>query len=358
MLSSLIVFGKSLSLNGPFLDYIKSELPFMPDSINFFEKNDTNIFENLEKIILKSNKILIFASRENFNFIAKIISTLCEDSLEFKEETLIPSKSIDFSKNTFLIKYKNCLINTLLVYENEELPEILLTNENRSKTFSLIGVDKESAKILTQPLAQTYEVDIETSLLVEGWSIVEAKAKKYGDIEHFLQSVSSLFPDKYLQSDKPVEHIVKKLIQHNKTITTAESCTGGRLASMITSISGSSKIFHGSVVSYANHIKEAWLNVDRQTIENYGAVSELCVREMLEGSIKLTNSDFSLATSGIAGPTGGTKEKPVGTVYVGARNKKGDVLIERLLLKGNRNYIQIQSCYHAFRLLFILQKDI
>jgi len=77
----------------------------------------------------------------------------------------------------------------------------------------------------------------------------------------------------------------------------------------------------------------------------------LCVREMLEGVLNASLADYAIATSGIAGPTGGSIEKPVGTVFVGARDKEGNVLIERLLLEGDRHYIQRQSAYHAFKLL-------
>lgn len=147
------------------------------------------------------------------------------------------------------------------------------------------------------------------------------------------------------------------MIKAKKKIATAESCTGGLIASLITSISGSSYIFDGGIVSYSNDIKRSWLGVSKETLENYGAVSELCVREMMEGALNTSLADFSVATSGIAGPTGGSEEKPVGTVFIGARNKQGEVLVERLLLRGDREYIQKQSAYHALRLLLLVGKE-
>lgn len=92
------------------------------------------------------------------------------------------------------------------------------------------------------------------------------------------------------------------------------------------------------------------------TLQKYGAVSELCIREMLEGVLNASSGDYAMATSGIAGPTGGSLEKPVGTVFVGARSKDGDITVERLLLQGDREYIQEQSAYHAFRLLLAVGK--
>jgi nicotinamide-nucleotide amidase len=358
MSSTLIIIGKSLEINKPFLNYIKSQISLHVDKILFLKKSDKNIFENLEKIITTSKKTLIIASKENFNLIGKVLSTLNEDSLELKEETLIPSKSINFSKDTYLLKYKENLVNVLLAKENELLPEIFLKDENKSEKFSLIGLDEDTAKILLTPLAETYEIKLESTSIVEGWSLIEASTYKYGNIDSFLKSAKSLFPDKFISTNNTLAHIVTSLAKANKTISVAESCTGGQIATMITSISGSSKVFNGSVVSYANHIKRGWLGVSEDTLKTYGAVSELCVREMLEGILKLSNSDFALATSGIAGPSGGSKEKPIGTVFVGARNKKGDVIIERVLLKGDRNYIQTQSSYHAFRLLFYIGKEI
>ena len=100
------------------------------------------------------------------------------------------------------------------------------------------------------------------------------------------------------------------------TLATAESCTGGSIAAAITSMSGSSDIFKGGVVAYSNEIKERLLGVAHETLENYGAVSEPVVREMALGAKSAIRCDCAVATSGIAGPSGGTPEKPVGTVWV------------------------------------------
>ena len=106
-------------------------------------------------------------------------------------------------------------------------------------------------------------------------------------------------------------------------MSTAESCTGGTISSLITSVPGSSEYFLGSVTSYANSVKENVLSVPAQIIETYGAVSSECVAAMAEGVRKLTSSDYSVATSGIAGPGGGSDDKPVGTVWIGVTSEKG-----------------------------------
>lgn len=117
--------------------------------------------------------------------------------------------------------------------------------------------------------------------------------------------------------DQPLEVVLGNLLkERQQTIATAESCTGGRLAAALNAQSGSSAYYMGSVVAYGNRIKEQVLGVAHDTLVEYGAVSEQTVREMAEGVRALMNTDYAIATSGIAGPTGGTKDKPVGTVWI------------------------------------------
>ena len=139
------------------------------------------------------------------------------------------------------------------------------------------------------------------------------------------------------------------LKQNNETITCAESCTGGLIASMITEISGSSSIFKGSVVTYCNEIKEQELNVKKETMIKYGAVSTQVVEQMLQGVLKKFNSTYAIAVSGIAGPNGGTKDKPVGTVVIGVMKNTGIKNIEIYNFKGDRKEVQIQAAKMAFK---------
>jgi nicotinamide-nucleotide amidase len=126
--------------------------------------------------------------------------------------------------------------------------------------------------------------------------------------------------------DETMEKVLGKiLLQQNKTISTAESCTGGAIASLITSVAGSSAYFQGSVVSYSNEIKRSLLNVQDETLEKYGAVSEETVREMLSGLLNRMKTDYGIAVSGIMGPDGGTEDKPVGTVWIAVGNKEKTV---------------------------------
>ena len=113
------------------------------------------------------------------------------------------------------------------------------------------------------------------------------------------------------------------LTERKETLSTAESCTGGCLAHLITSISGSSNYYLGSVISYSNDIKMQELEVSSANLEKFGAVSKQVVEQMAKGARKKFKTDYSLATSGIAGPNGGTKEKPVGTIWIALASKKG-----------------------------------
>jgi len=117
--------------------------------------------------------------------------------------------------------------------------------------------------------------------------------------------------------DQQLEEAVAQILVHQKlTVSTAESCTGGTIAQMLTSIAGSSQYFHGGVVSYSNEAKIEILGVDAENIEKYGAVSEQVVRQMAEGAREKFHTDYAMASSGIAGPDGGTPEKPVGYTWI------------------------------------------
>jgi nicotinamide-nucleotide amidase len=143
-------------------------------------------------------------------------------------------------------------------------------------------------------------------------------------------------------NDTDMINLQNLLKKNNKTITCAESCTGGLVASLITKISGSSNIFNGSIVTYSNKIKNQELNVKNETLEKFGAVSYEVVNEMLDGVIKKFNANFAIAISGIAGPNGGDINKPVGTVVIGISNSENNI-INIYNFNGLREEVQIQA---------------
>ncbi len=148
------------------------------------------------------------------------------------------------------------------------------------------------------------------------------------------------------------EALVGELIEAGRSVSVAESCTGGWIAKALTDISGSSQCFAYGVVSYSNGAKESMLGVKPGTLIRHGAVSAEVVKEMAEGVLNLSGADYAVAVSGIAGPDGGTEEKPVGTTWLGwaVRNtKKPIVETEYHLLQGDRDAIRRRSVILAMQ---------
>lgn len=137
------------------------------------------------------------------------------------------------------------------------------------------------------------------------------------------------------------------------TLATAESCTAGNVAAIITAVPGSSRFYKGGVVAYSNEVKQNLLAVKPETLESYGAVSEETVTEMVRGAISTFDSEYAIATSGIAGPGGGTPEKPVGTIWIAVGNK-AKVLTEKLSGDEGREKNIQQAVKKALRLLLDL----
>ena len=156
-------------------------------------------------------------------------------------------------------------------------------------------------------------------------------------IEAQLDRLKEILGDKLYseQDDTLQECIGRMLASAGKTVSAAESCTGGLISSLFTSIPGSSEYYLGSVTSYANSVKSGILGVPEDTIREHGAVSEECVKAMAEGVRRITGSDFSVATSGIAGPGGGSEEKPVGLVWIGISSQMGTEAY-RMVFNGDR----------------------
>ena len=146
-----------------------------------------------------------------------------------------------------------------------------------------------------------------------------ARAADDALIETQLEKLRAIIGDYiYAEEDTDLQETIGRMLKKSgRTLSCAESCTGGMISHLITSVSGCSGYYLGSVTSYANSVKENVLGVPSEIIGKYGAVSSECVAKMAEGIKRITGSDYSVATSGIAGPDGGTPEKPVGTVWIG-----------------------------------------
>ncbi len=153
-----------------------------------------------------------------------------------------------------------------------------------------------------------------------------------------------------------MKSLIRKLIKKNLKISFAESCTGGLLASTVTSVSGASKIFNLGLITYSNQSKIKFLKVNKKIIEKYGAVSHECCSAMVKNLSKISKANINVSITGIAGPKGGSKQKPVGLVYIGI--KKGNkILINKCLFRSkNRALIQKATVKKALKLILSITK--
>jgi nicotinamide-nucleotide amidase len=171
-------------------------------------------------------------------------------------------------------------------------------------------------------------------------------------IEKQVEKLYSIIPDLiYGENEVSLEMAIGKLLSEKKrTLCTAESCTGGNIAHLITGVPGSSDYFIGSIVAYANRIKTQLLKINEDNIEKEGAVSEPVVRAMAEGARRVLKTDYCVATSGIAGPDGGTPEKPVGTLWIAVASESGTVS-EKHTFSTDRNANITRFSFAALNLL-------
>ena len=212
---------------------------------------------------------------------------------------------------------------------DEARGEKLEAGEIIHKTMLLSGIPESTLAIRIEEWENALPSYMHLAYLPKD-GMIRLRLSSYGEAtaEEMNQQIELLRPliSDYLLAteDLPLETILGNLLkQHGQTISTAESCTGGRLAAALNAQSGSSAYYMGSVVAYDNSIKEQVLGVKHTTLEEYGAVSEQTVREMAEGVRALMQTDYAIATSGIAGPTGGTADKPVGTVWIAWTTSNG-----------------------------------
>lgn len=161
----------------------------------------------------------------------------------------------------------------------------------------------------------------------------------------------------YAYDDETIEQVVaKQLFKTTKTIAVAESCTGGLVGSKLTNVPGISEVFKYGVISYSNEAKQKLLGVKSSTLEKYGAVSKQTAKEMAIGIKNLSNSDIGVSITGIAGPKGGTTQKPVGLVYIGYADNNG-VYVKKCMFSGSRLEIRERSANTALHLVRILLKS-
>lgn len=355
----VMFIGNKFIYNKALQEYILREIEKKCDYIDmtsFYKDGDHSLFLEIQKQLHDENNLIIVTAKHNFFTVGKLISTATEDVQVLQEGLLMPQKVSSFENGTYLLEYKDIKVNVMQIDEQIKIPSVLIESDVTKAVVHLFDEDKETSTNLLTPIAQTYEVEFDMVEMIEGWLRVDIYSKRYGDISNFVTAAKRLLPNNLIGSENIFEYIIETLSTQNKKITFAESCTGGLLTYYLTRNNGASKILDGSLVTYSNGLKDNWLAVDAQTLEEHGAVSAEVVREMSEGALQVSDADFAISVSGIAGDTGGTPQKPVGTVYIGVRSKTAHNE-EHLHFSGDRNFVQNQSALYAIKMLLLLDKE-
>ncbi|MBP5472795.1 MAG: CinA family nicotinamide mononucleotide deamidase-related protein, partial [Lachnospiraceae bacterium] len=224
-----------------------------------------------------------------------------------------------------------------------------------SKTVKIVGVGESRAETMimdmidaqTNPTIATYAKTGEVHIRVTSYASDKKEAAKL--VKPVEKELKKRFGSSIYTTDEKVtleRAVMDLLISGSMTLSTVESCTGGLISSRIVSESGASEILKCGFVTYSNESKSKLVGVKKSTLDKYGAVSEQTASEMAKGGAKASGSDVCISVTGIAGPDGGTKEKPVGLVYIGCC-VKGKVTVKEFRFSGNRNKIRNLSATNA-----------
>ena len=231
------------------------------------------------------------------------------------------------------------------------------------KTLQVTGIAESSLAILLEDYENSMPAALHLAYLPKD-GVIRLRLSSYGELsekemQDWFERLKELTKDYLIaETDEPLEVLLGRILtERHQTIATAESCTGGKLAALLNKHSGSSVFYKGSVIAYSNEVKENVLKVNREHLDTYGAVSEQVVVSMALGVKQLLNTDYAIATSGVAGPTGGTPEKPVGTVWIAVATPD-KVYAECFHLGKLREQVTDRACLKALvKILQIIGKN-
>lgn len=308
--------------------YMGVEMEFNPQ---FFEK----VKAYIEKRGAKLDDMMY-----NYSFFPKGIKYLKNDVGTAPGMYFEKKNSHFFSMPGVPSEMKSIFSNEILPILNSEVGELKIVKKTLLTGGEMEAVIADRLKNIVEEMPQNVSIAYLPNL-----GKVRIRITASGTSNDEAIKLNSIFVDKiknelgdiiYGFDEDIIEDVIGKLlITKALTCGTAESCTGGQIASKITSVSGSSEYFRGSIVAYSNEVKIKSLGVNLQTLIDNGAVSEQTVTEMVKGAIHNLDCDIAIASSGIAGPTGGTPEKPVGTIWIACGNKN-KIVTEKLQLGDNR----------------------
>lgn len=320
-------FNRKLILHEPSLEWIKKYLDINEEEVLEANKNQAYFPEG--SIILPNEKGTAPGA------------IICENN-----KTLIilpgPPKEMEAMFSNHVTKYLSKLTNDII----------------KSKTLRIFGIGEslmakkldDIIKNSKNPTVAPYAKEYEVTLRITAKEKSEEKCDEL--IKNKVDEIKSLIGEYiYGEDETSLENVVAELLCKKKlSISIAESCTGGMIAATLISYPGISEIFKEGVVTYSNEAKVKRLGVKEETLSKFGAVSEETAREMVMGIAKSLNTDIAISSTGIAGPGGGTEDKPVGLVYIGIYIK-GDIIVERLNLKGDREAVRKKATLNALNLL-------
>lgn len=239
-------------------------------------------------------------------------------------------------------------------YLNELTPDVIY-----SKTVKICGVGESIAETMikdlidaqTNPTIATYAKTGEVHLRVTAKAVSEKEARKL--VKPVVKELKGRFGNNVYTTDTNItleKSIVDLLAANHLTVSAAESCTGGLLSARLINVAGASEVFKSGYITYSNKTKRKLIGVKRSSLEKYGAVSEAVAKEMAKGAAVISKADVAVSVTGIAGPDGGSEQKPVGLVYIGCQ-VRGEVVVKEYHFKGDRNKIREASVSAALCLM-------
>ena len=227
-----------------------------------------------------------------------------------------------------------------------------------SRVVKLVGVGESKVAeeisdliAMTNPTVATYAKTGEVHIRVTASAANDDEAKAL--VKPVVKKLKAMYPDNVYSTnaDETLERTVVELLSKNGlSITAAESCTGGLVCGKIVNVAGASEVFRGGYITYSNKQKRNVIGVKKSTLEKYGAVSEQVAAEMAKGVLEVSKADVAISTTGIAGPGGGTPEKPVGLVYIGCA-VKNKVYVEKFNFSGSRNKVRESTVVAALSMV-------
>lgn len=389
-----ILRGEVEDENSHFISRTLSEWGLSLQRIIFLPDEEKKIADEIRKAIKRSEVVLVCGGLgptpddHTRRAISRALNIPLEVSIEAKEE--IERRMQRFNAPSEIVK-EQCKLpaGARTIFSKRGSAPGFLLQKGKSLIFALPGVPSEMREILlksrpqllkhTKPLKQTFLLEMYVSGLCEAEIIkklqprvdlnklafypraeevrVVIKGENEEEAKEISEKIKGILGSSVYEKSLP-EEVGKLLVEKSLTLSVAESCTGGWIEEAITQVPGSSRYFLGGVVAYSNKAKVNFLKVPEKTIEIHGAVSAECAVQMAQGVRKLFESSLSLSVTGIAGPAGGTREKPVGLTFICVSSSEKAV-VKRYVFPGERNEVRKRAVRRGLNLLrlFLLEEN-